>query len=214
MKVSSILVFATAALAAQQAQQAPQAQQAQMAEQAQQGQQAQQAQQWGWCKPGTYACLANKKGWKVCNTSHKWVVSSSRHDFSRPWPSSTSPPPFPSSPASSSKQRQHPRPKSGGMKLRRGTATLFTARSLLALRRARATGLSTSAPPCELMSLAPPRPISPLASPPEQPSASTLLSSPSAQSPSPSSPSPSSNQPRQRRTPSHRWLLWRLLMTV
>ena len=27
------------------------------------------------CKPGTYACLPNKSGWQVCNTSGNYVVS-------------------------------------------------------------------------------------------------------------------------------------------
>lgn len=32
----------------------------------------------GWhpeCKPGIYACTPDKKGWLVCNTGYKWVVS-------------------------------------------------------------------------------------------------------------------------------------------
>ena len=28
------------------------------------------------CKPGTYACTPNARGWMVCNTSGIWVVSS------------------------------------------------------------------------------------------------------------------------------------------
>jgi hypothetical protein len=32
--------------------------------------------QWG-CKPGTYSCTPNHKGWQVCSTARQWVVSSS-----------------------------------------------------------------------------------------------------------------------------------------
>lgn len=27
------------------------------------------------CKPATYSCTHNHKGWQVCNTSGQWVVS-------------------------------------------------------------------------------------------------------------------------------------------
>lgn len=29
-----------------------------------------------WCKPGTYSCTWNRGGWRVCDVSHRWVVSS------------------------------------------------------------------------------------------------------------------------------------------
>ncbi|KAK0749226.1 hypothetical protein B0T18DRAFT_427379 [Schizothecium vesticola] len=31
----------------------------------------------GKCKPGTYRCTLNKKGWETCSTSRNWVYSGS-----------------------------------------------------------------------------------------------------------------------------------------
>jgi hypothetical protein len=39
-----------------------------------------------YCTPGTYSCTPNRRGWRVCGTSHRWVVSFS--------PSSALPPKY------------------------------------------------------------------------------------------------------------------------
>jgi hypothetical protein len=84
MKFFAILALAATALAAT----TPQADMNNMEAQgaAPQGAEAAGAQpQHGWpqppqppaeyCTPGTYSCTWNRRGWRVCGTSHRWVVS-------------------------------------------------------------------------------------------------------------------------------------------
>ena len=39
----------------------------------------------GGCKPGTYRCTLNKKGWETCSTSRNWVVRIFPFYMLTPW---------------------------------------------------------------------------------------------------------------------------------